>query len=102
LRNIESIKTILEYCNNQVIESNNNLPSYITQIFLERKKHILDRNHLLASLEIPTHKNEKTPKTFSIPKPDMRNRISISKPKSSIKGFTPEPSLDEETFYEIL
>jgi hypothetical protein len=80
---------------------NNNLQHQISSSFNSRKQRILNSKNLLASLGIPLKNNANTSTTFSIPQPQLREKIII-KPNVTETGFTPEPTLDSENYNRIL
>lgn len=57
---------------------------------------------MLHSLGVPVKKNNNASSTFSIPVPDMRKKIKMGKPDVKEIGYTPEPSLDKESYNGIL
>lgn len=73
----------------------------IKQFFSNRKNKILDKNNLMASLGVPIKTRETTSNTFSIPRPQTREKLII-KPSVNDQGFTPEPTLNEKHYFEIL
>jgi hypothetical protein len=56
---------------------------------------------MMVSLGVPLKKNDDAPSTFSIPKPEIRKKISI-KPTVNAQGYQPEPSLNDGYYKEIL
>jgi hypothetical protein len=77
------------------------LEGYIKSLLQQRKQKLLSQNNLLSSLGIPLRKNENVASTFSIPKPQLREKI-IVKPTVTEKGFKPEPTLDDDNYQKIL
>lgn len=86
---------------NDIIAFNNSLKSHIQSVFSQRKAKLLSKNNLLSSLGVPLRKKENVPSTFSIPKPQLREKIVV-KPVVNEKGFKPEPTLDNENYKKIL
>jgi hypothetical protein len=62
----------------------------------------LAKNNFLASFDVPLKSNESVPKTFSIPAPKLRDKITVSKPTSPSSTFIPEPTLDYNNYLKIL
>ena len=86
---------------NQLETYNNQLPAKIKSYFEARKQKILKNNELLASLDVPIRKKDDSKGTYAIPSPEMRKKINV-KPKSSVIGYKPEPTLDEPIYHDIL
>ncbi len=80
---------------------NESLKTTISSLFRERKAQLLSKNNLLASLGIPLRKKENIATTFSVPKPQLREKI-IVRPAVHVQGFKPEPTLDNENYRKIL
>ena len=93
--NYESLKKDIE-------NFNNSLKSNITKKFVERKNKILKKNSLMSSLGVPLKRKNSTSNTFSVPKPKLKEKIRINKPVVNEKGFTPEPTLNNESYKHIL
>ncbi|MCX6233657.1 MAG: hypothetical protein NT175_02890 [Bacteroidetes bacterium] len=86
----------------QEIEAyNSGLESFIRSTLLGRRQQLLKKNDFLSSLGVPLKKNPSTSETFAIPKPVLREKISI-KPVVTEKGFKPEPTLDNDNYINIL
>jgi hypothetical protein len=80
---------------------NHELPQLVKNILETKRQQILKSNDLLHSLGIPIKKKDHVPETFSIPRPKLRQKISI-RPNVLDNNFKPEPSLDDKSYYEIL
>lgn len=98
---ISRLKTMQEYINNDILQFNNSLKIKIQNVFHARKQELLKRSKLLAGLKVPIRKVDNVPSTFSIPSPKLRKQIKV-KPVVTEEGYKPEPSLDMETYREIL
>lgn len=98
---INNLKIQLDSLNKEIDEYNTNLPKKIEQIFSSRKKRLLDKNKMLASLDVPIKKKEYLPKTYSIPISPTQ-KIVIKKPKVTEIGFEPEPTLDQSIYHDVL
>lgn len=90
-----------EHLKNECKNYNSNLSASIENLVLKRKQKILSKNNLLSSLGIPLRKNESVSKTFSVPAPKLREKVSI-KPVVYDKDFRPEPMLDDASYSLIL
>ena len=98
---LNGVHSNYNYLRNDIIEFNNSLKAHIQSVFGQRKSKLLSKNNLLASLGVPLRKKDNVPSTFSIPKPQLREKI-IVKPVVHEKGFKPEPTLDNENYKKIL
>ena len=81
---------------------NNSLETNINTAFSKRKNQLLSKNNLMSSLGVPLKRKNSTSNTFSIPKPRLKEKISINKPIVTEKGFKPEPTLNDESYRHIL
>ena len=101
---VRELNTLLGLHNNlnkEVEEFNHSLKSFIASTLKRRKDNLLAKNNLLASLGVPLKKNENATSTFSVPKPQLRERI-IVKPTVTEVGYKPEPTLDDANYQKIL
>lgn len=98
---IQRIKNHAKYSQEQLEEYNTNLQSKIEDIFDGRKQKLLNKNKTLESLGVPIKKTNNLPETYSIPTPKVRKSVNV-KPKVTEEGYTPEPTLDQTTYNEIL
>ncbi len=104
----DSMKQILSFIlasypalKSDIEKYNASLPGFIHSTIASRRKQIQERSEFLFSLGVPIKMKEDTPKTFSVPKPKLREKILI-KPQASSGGFKPEPALDMENYLRIL
>jgi hypothetical protein len=81
---------------------NDSLSGHITGKIRERKSKFLQKNEFMSSLGVPLKKKSDTSQTFSVPKPNLRTKISIIKPSVSNEVFKPEPTLNDEIYNQIL
>lgn len=81
---------------------NSGLNAQIKDAFEFRKRSLLKKNNVLASLGIPIKKSCNTSSTFSVPALEKRKKISVARPQVTEPVFTPEPCLDKNTYQEIL
>ncbi|MBW4257864.1 hypothetical protein KTG15_09200 [Methanobacterium sp. YSL] len=98
---LQRIKKQGEFSQEQLAKYNNNLELIIEQLFEGKKQRFLTKNKTLESLGVPIKKTDDLPKTYSIPKPNVRKSVNL-KPKVTEQGYTPEPTLDQTTYNEIL
>ena len=84
------------------IESfNSSLKGQVKSFLEERKSKILSKKNLLSSLGVPIRKKENVATTFAVPKPALREKIVV-KPVVHEQGFSPEPTLDDKSYHQIL
>jgi len=100
--NMRNIMQQLGNVSAEVEHYNSEIEFQIKQAFDARKQRILAKKGVLASLGVPIKKAGKVSPTFSVPAPQTRKRVTISRPEVREAGFKPEPALDETTYYEIL
>ena len=81
---------------------NSSLKSNVNSVFTKRKNKLLSKNSLMSSLGVPLKRKASTSNTFSVPKPNLKEKIRISKPIVTEKGFKPEPTLNDESYRHIL
>jgi hypothetical protein len=101
----ENIRSILQQYENvkaEVERANASLDQYVRNVFSARKQRIQKSSGVLASLGVPIKKSSAVSATFSVPAPQKRKKPLLNKPSVKEAGFTPEPSLDQDTYVEIL
>jgi hypothetical protein len=98
---IDTLKKMEKYVNVDVNNYNITLRERIRDIFINRKKELLKRRDLLSNLVVPIKRSENIPRTFVVPSPNAKKKITV-KPQVIEKGFTPEPTLDVQTYRDIL
>ncbi len=96
-----NLKTMEGYINEDVQQFNSSLRTKISSAFTSRKQELLKRKNLLTGLKVPLKKAENVSKTFTIPTPAIREKITV-KPYVTEKGYTPEPTLDMNTYRAVL
>ncbi|MGD2433500.1 hypothetical protein ACP8H3_06040 [Bacillus velezensis] len=101
---IHLLKTYIEFINNDLEEFNKTLDGFIRDVFLTRKRDILKRKGMEASLIVPVRRKESVSQTFSIPAPQLKKKINVVKPalKPNEQVFEPIPTLDNDTYLSIL
>lgn len=100
--NIQSIMQQLGNVVSEVDRYNFFIEAQIKQAFESRKKRILKKSGILASLGVPIKKSHDVPSTFSVPAPQKRKKVSVSRPIVKDAGYKPEPSLDDSAYNDIL
>ena len=100
--NLGSIMQQFNYVVSEVEQYNSTIESQIKETFTSRKKRILAKNDMLASLGVPIKKKGNVSSTFSIPTPQYRKKVTVKRPKVNEAGFKSEPVLDETPYFEIL
>ncbi|WP_105167125.1 hypothetical protein [Pseudoalteromonas sp. T1lg23B] len=104
-RKDENLRSILQQYQNvktEVERSNASLEQYVRNAFIARKQRIQKSSGVLASLGVPIKKSSAASATFSVPTPQKRKKPILNKPSVKEAGFTPEPSLDQSTYIDIL
>lgn len=104
-RKDENIRSIFQQYENvraEVERANSNLEQHVRNAFNSRKQRIQKSSGVLASLGVPVKKSSAPPETFSVPTPQKRKKPILNKPSVKEVGFTPEPSLDQSTYVDIL
>lgn len=84
----------------EILRWNTNLNSYILSVFQSVRCSILDKHKILEEQGIPLYRKP-TSGSFTIPAPSLRKKIHV-KPEVNAVGFTPEPSLSDVTYLDIL
>lgn len=104
-RKDENIRNIMQQYENvkaEVKKSNASLEQHIRNAFNMRKQRIQKSSGVLASLGVPIKKSSTASETFSIPAPMKRKKPVLNRPIVQESGFSPEPSLDQSTYIDIL
>lgn len=99
---IGNLKTQFDYIARQVDAFNSQVRDRAIKAYRSRRKHLLDKSDLLASLGVPIRKRNDFPETFAIPDPERRKKVHIKKPSVHEKGFKPDPTLDSSVYEDIL
>ncbi len=81
---------------------NNSIEAIATQAFDARKQQLLQKNDLMSALCVPVRQAGNTSSTFSVP--TQRTKAIAEKPKPTVKekGYTPEPTIDNTIYVQIL
>lgn len=99
---IQNIQTQCENVNREIDQHNTSLKIQILNAFNSRKQKIKTKTGVLEALGIPIKKTNSVSKTFSVPAPQKRKKVTLVKPDVIESGFTPEPCLDDSVYFEIL
>ena len=100
-----NIRSILQQHGNIVTgvdRYNSSLEVQIRSAFESRKKRIMAKSGVLASLGVPIKKSSSIPDTFAVPTTKKRRQVSVVKPVTQESGYKPEPSLDDSVYGDIL
>lgn len=97
---LKPLKTQVGHSKDDVNAFNSRLEAEVIQLIKQRKEELLKKNNLLGSLGVPLKKNPEVPSTFSVPSP--KKKVIVSKPSAPTAPFTPEPTLDDTTYNDIL
>ncbi|CAK2646974.1 Restriction endonuclease type IV Mrr domain-containing protein [Vibrio crassostreae] len=81
---------------------NSSLEAQIKSAFESKKQRVKQKSGLLASLGVPIKKSSAPSATFSVRAPQKRKKITVNKPQVREVGYTPEPTLDESVYNDIL
>ncbi|WP_342551023.1 hypothetical protein MKX57_10875 [Lysinibacillus sp. FSL M8-0216] len=91
----------IEDLNKNIDSYNNSLRKTVELEFLFRKNELLRRKELVSGLTVPIRKNGSVSETFTIPDVKIKKKID-TKPVSTIDGFSPTPTLEDNTYNAIL
>ena len=98
-QNINSIRTQIDYINNDLTKHNTSIKTIAENTVKERKRVLLDRLSLLESIAIPIRRIE-SGEPHSVP--ILKKKIIIQKPPSSAADYVSDPAIDNVTYQEIL
>ncbi|NMM61158.1 hypothetical protein HBE96_00255 [Clostridium sp. P21] len=99
-RDIRLVKEYISWTNRDIRPFNENLKSYLQELFTSRKNKLLKDLSLVSSLGIPLRKNTEYVETYVVP--TNKRIIKIEKPVVNEKSFVPEPNIDMSTYEDIL
>ena len=99
---INSLSQEIDLLNSEIDEFNESLEKYIKGLIINKKQAIKKTYDFVSKLNVPIRKKPNTPRTFSIPKPKFRKKIKINKPEVIKRDELIEPTLNPETYNEIL
>jgi hypothetical protein len=94
----------LKFHLDQITESakahNATIAEKIRPLVQARKKRILERRQMVASIGLPIARREHAPRTYAIP--DVRRKPEVIMPVATETAFAPEPELAEQEYENIL
>lgn len=83
------------------LQTHNASISQQAKTFLDaRRKILMERNSLVASLGVPVRKSDNLPHTFAVP--TVQKKITVSKPAASTVPYAPEPAVDQSIYQDII
>ena len=101
-RILNKIRSVLPSITEKIDRYNASLDGHARNAFRPRKEYVLRRHDFASSLKVPLKKRDDVPETFSIPTPNLKRRVRISKPPAPKDAFKPEPTLEQSGYEEIL
>jgi hypothetical protein len=101
-RDVATISQWLSWVREQADAYNADLERNVSALLAQRRTKLLADRNLVAGLGLPIKPRPGESKTYTVP--DVRRKAKVVKPKPSASSepFVPEPTLDEETYDEIL
>jgi hypothetical protein len=101
-RDIRSLVQQNSYLTNDITRFNGSIEQTASQAFDSRKEQLLKKGDLLSALGVPIRGAEAIPNTFSVPA--KRTKVIAEKPKPNVteKGYSPEPTLNDTIYGQIL
>ena len=90
------------YLTNDLNKFNSSIESIASQAFDARKQQLLKKTDLISALGVPVRKSTNTSSTFSVPAKRAKAIATNPKPTVMEKGYTPEPTLDDTIYGQIL
>ncbi len=99
-RDCDAITELAGYAQKDIMKYNDSLIPFIKMEVQSRKSKLLKDLKLVESLNIPFHKHEHVPKTYSVPVEREKLRINLLSAPSA--PYSPEPTLDSSNYEDIL
>jgi hypothetical protein len=99
-RDIKNLRFWVDNVNRDVEAFNRSLRKKAREHVEARKARLLRAREQIAALDIPLARRANAPKTYAVP--EVRRRIAIAKPKAPTEKFTPEPTLADTEYENIL
>lgn len=99
---INDLERLNQRLTNNLNDFNGAIEAIASQAFDARKQQLLKKNDLMSALGVSIRKSSDTPETFSIPAKRTKVIPTKRKPEVKEKGFTPEPTLDEAIYRQIM
>jgi hypothetical protein len=100
--NLKNIIQQLAHVQRDVERFNSSFEAQIKSAFESKKNRVKEKSGVLASLGVPIKKTSETSPTFAVPAPQKRKKIILNKPEVNEIGYSPEPSLDQSVYNDIL
>lgn len=98
---VRALKSNYEFLVQQIAEFNQQLPQTAEQCIRDRKQQLLEQDQVLAAIGVPIKKPDNLPQTYSVPTPQARKSVA-PRPVVNDKSFVPDPTLDQQTYQDIL
>lgn len=99
-KKISDIQQYLGWVRNNIEVFNKEIEPSVREVIRQRKQKKMKDLDLVAKLGIPIKKREDTPRTYAVP--EVKRKPKITKPVSTEKPYTPEPSLEMGEYENIL
>lgn len=103
-READSILNFLKqqssYLGANVQDFNAQLPVRAKELFEGRRAEVLRQNKLIESLGVPIKRASNLPQTFAVP--SAVRKKALARPAASTEPYTPEPTLNQIVYEEIL
>lgn len=99
---INGLESLNQLLTNDLSDFNRAIETIASQAFDARKRQLLSKKDLMSALGVPIRKSSDTPETFSISFKRTKIIPTKRKPEVTEKGFTPEPTLDDAIYRQIL
>jgi len=96
-----ALRHMLKHHNEALNEFNNAIRTFAEWQFQQRKAQLLRNRNTLAALKVPIKKRNNLPKTYAIPTPATRHKVTM-RPEVADKGYKPEPTLPYPEYQDIL
>lgn len=98
---VNNLEDMIGNVNKDLKGFNDALEKNISTVFTTRKNELLKRREQQSSLIVPLKRKTDIPDTFAVPSPRIKKKIHI-KPVQTTRGYTPDPTLDNATYLDIL
>jgi len=99
---INRLESLNQLLTNDLNDFNRAIETMASQAFDARKQQLLRKRDLMSALGVPIRKSSDTPETFCIPVKRTKIIPTKRKPEVTEKGFSPEPTLDDAIYQQIL
>lgn len=99
-QDLGQIRVALESLRSSVDGFNSGIPGLVRALVTNRREKLLEDAGMVASIGLPIKRREGPPMTYAVPV--TRKQIAIRRHQSSVPSFRPEPTLDTDTYEQIL